>query len=65
MPYLLAQQDSWPASVVADEPLRSPLGLIRTLAEALAAEEQPSLEHRRRVARQIARAAEQLERSPA
>jgi hypothetical protein len=46
-----------------DEPLRTPLWLIRTLAAALAAEDAPSIEHRRHVARQIARTAEQLERS--
>ena len=39
------------------------LELIRTLADALAAEERPSAEHGRHVARQIARAAEELERS--
>jgi hypothetical protein len=37
------------------------LWLIRTLAGALAAAEDASLEHRRHVARQIARTAEQLE----
>ena len=64
MPYLLAQQDwSWPEAAPVEEPLRTPLWLIRTLADALAAEEQPSVEHRRHVARQIARAAEELERS--
>jgi hypothetical protein len=64
MPYLLAQQDwSWPEAAPVAEPLRTPLWLIRTLADALAAEEQPSVEHRRHVARQIARAAEELERS--
>ncbi|HET9736701.1 MAG TPA: hypothetical protein VFP78_01165 [Solirubrobacteraceae bacterium] len=45
-----------------DEPHRTPLWLIRTLATALA-EEQPSAEHRRHVARQIARTAEELEQS--
>ena len=35
----------------------------RTLAAALATEDAPSVEHRRHVARQIARTAEQLERS--
>jgi hypothetical protein len=65
MPYLLAQQQdwAWPEAAPVDEPLRTPLWLIRTLADALAAEEQPSPEHRRHVARQIARAAEELERS--
>jgi len=65
MPYLLAQQQdwAWPEAAPVDEPLRTPLWLIRTLADALAAEEQPSSEHRRHVARQIARAAEELERS--
>ena len=37
------------------------LWLIRTLAGALAAADEASLEHRRHVARQIARTAEQLE----
>jgi hypothetical protein len=46
-----------------DEPLRTPLWLIRTLATALAAEDQPSIEHRQHVARQIARTAEELEQS--
>ena len=64
MPYLLAQQDwSWPAAAPLEEPLRTPLWLIRTLANALAAEERPSAEHGRHVARQIARAAKELERS--
>jgi hypothetical protein len=65
MPYLLAQQQdwAWPEAAPVDEPLRTPLWLIRTLADALATEEQPSPEHRRHVARQIARAAEELERS--
>jgi hypothetical protein len=64
MPYLLAQQEwSWPQVAAVAEPLRTPLWLIRTLADALAGEEQSSLEHRRHVARQIARAAEELERS--
>jgi hypothetical protein len=40
----------------------SGLSFGRTAA-ALAAEDQPSAEHRRHVARQIARTAEQLERS--
>ena len=65
MPYLLAQQQdwAWPEVAPVDEPLRTPLWLIRTLADALDVEEQPSSEHRRHVARQIARAAEELERS--
>jgi hypothetical protein len=46
-----------------DEPLRTPLWLIRTLAAALAAEGEPSIEHRQHVARQIARTAEELEQS--
>jgi hypothetical protein len=46
-----------------EEPLRTPLWLIRTLASALAGEDQPSIEHRRHVARQIARTAEELEQS--
>jgi hypothetical protein len=64
MPYLIAQQDfSWPEAAPVAEPLRTPLWLIRTLADALATEDQPSPEHRRHVARQIARAAEELERT--
>jgi hypothetical protein len=65
MPYLLAtQQDwAWPEATPVKEPLRTPLWLIRTLADALAAEEQPSREHRRDVARRIARAADELERT--
>ena len=54
---------TWPPVGEVDEPLRTPLWLIRTLASALAAEDQPSAEHRRHVARQIARTAEALERS--
>ena len=54
---------AWPPVGDVDEPLRTPLWLIRTLADALAAEDQPSVEHRRHVARQIRRMAEQLERS--
>jgi hypothetical protein len=62
MPYLIAQQDfSWPEAPPVAEPLRTPLWLIRTLADALATEEQPSTEHRRHVARQIARIARELE----
>ena len=45
-----------------DEPHRTPLWLIRTLATALA-EDQSSNEHRQHVARQIARTAEELELS--
>ena len=54
---------TWPPVGEVEEPLRTPLWLIRTLATALAAEEQPSSAHRRHVARQIARTAEQLEQS--
>jgi hypothetical protein len=46
-----------------DEPLRTPLWLLRTLADALAHEDGSSMEHRRHVARQIARTAAELERS--
>jgi hypothetical protein len=53
---------AWPPVGQVDEPHRTPLWLIRTLATALA-EEQPSAEHRRHVARQIARTAEELEQS--
>lgn len=53
---------SWPPVGQVEEPLRTPLWLIRTLATALA-EDQPSTEHRQHVARQIARTAEALERS--
>jgi hypothetical protein len=67
MSHVLGEQDArswaWPPVGEVDEPLRTPLWLIRTLAAALAAEEAPSIEHRRHVARQIARTAEQLERS--
>ena len=51
---------AWPPVGQVDEPLRTPLWLIRTLATALAAETD---EHHRHVARQIARTAEQLEQS--
>ncbi|HET6549341.1 MAG TPA: hypothetical protein VFG79_12830 [Solirubrobacter sp.] len=65
--HVLGEQNArawaWPPVGEVDEPLRTPLWLIRTLAHALASEEQPSIEHRRHVARQIARTAEQLERS--
>ena len=54
---------AWPPVGEVDEPLRTPLWLIRTLATALAAEDAPSIEHRQHVARQIARTAEELERS--
>jgi hypothetical protein len=67
MSHVLGEQDAhtwaWPPVGQVEEPLRTPLWLIRTLAFALAAEEQPSAEHRRHVARQIARTAEQLERT--
>jgi hypothetical protein len=67
MSHALSEPDprawAWPPVGRLDEPLRTPLWLIRTLATALAAEDPPSPEHRRHVARQIARAAEQLERS--
>jgi hypothetical protein len=67
MSHVLGEQDArawaWPPVGHIKEPLRTPLWLIRTLAFALAAEEQPSAEHRRHVARQIARTAEQLELS--
>ena len=53
---------AWPTVGNIAEPLRTPLWVIRTLADALAAEEQPSEEHRRHVARQIARIAAELER---
>jgi hypothetical protein len=67
MSHVLGEQNGrawvWPPVGDVEEPLRTPLWLIRTLATALAAEDQPSVEHRRHVARQIARTAEQLERS--
>jgi hypothetical protein len=67
MPHVLSEQDTrswaWPPVGQVDEPLRTPLWLIRTLAAALAAEDQPSIEHRQHVARQIARTAEELEQS--
>jgi hypothetical protein len=67
MSHVLGEQDArawaWPPVGEVDEPLRTPLWLIRTLAAALAAEDQPSIEHRRHVARQIARTAEALEQS--
>ena len=63
MSHVLGEQDArswaWPPVGQVDEPLRTPLWLIRTLA----AEDQPSIEHRQHVARQIARTAEELERS--
>jgi len=52
----------WPPVGQVEEPLRTPLWLIRTLAASLA-EDRPSDEHRQHVARQIARTAEELERS--
>jgi hypothetical protein len=52
---------AWPPIGTIEEPLRTPLWVIRTLADALAAEERPSDEHRRHVARQIARIARDLE----
>jgi hypothetical protein len=51
----------WPPVGTIEEPLRTPLWVIRTLADALAAEESPTEEHRRHVARQIARIARELE----
>ncbi|MDA0183765.1 hypothetical protein OJ997_25885 [Solirubrobacter phytolaccae] len=54
---------AWPPVGEVDEPARTPLWLIRTLAAALASEDQTSLEHQQHVARQIARTAEELERS--
>ncbi len=67
MPHVRGEQDgrdwTWPPVSPVDEPLRTPLWLIRTLASALAAEEQPSPRHHRHVARQISRAAEELEQA--
>lgn len=64
MSHVLGEQDarawSWPPVGQVDEPLRTPLWLIRTLATALAAETD---EHHRHVARQIVRTAEALEQS--
>ena len=64
MSHVLGEQDArswaWPPVGQVDEPLRTPLWLIRTLATALAAETD---EHHRHVARLIARTAEQLEQS--
>ena len=54
---------AWPPVGEVEEPLRTPLWLIRTLATALAGEDQSSAEHRQHVARQIARTAEELELS--
>jgi hypothetical protein len=45
-----------------EEPLRTPLWVIRTLAADLATED-PTAEQRRHVARQIARVAGELEQS--
>ena len=53
--------DAWPPIGNIEEPLRTPLWVIRTLADALAAEERPADDHRRHVARQIARIARELE----
>ena len=67
MSHVLREEDArswaWPPVSQVDEPLRTPLWLIRALADALADEDQPSIEHRRHVARQIARTAELLEQS--
>jgi hypothetical protein len=52
---------AWPPVGTIEEPLRTPLWVIRTLADALAADENPTDEHRRHVARQIARIARELE----
>jgi hypothetical protein len=51
----------WPPVGTIEEPLRTPLWVIRTLAHALAGDEQPTTEHLRHIARQIARMAEELE----
>jgi len=62
MSHVLGEQDArswaWPPVGQVDEPLRTPLWLIRTLATALAAETDERHSH---VARQIARTAEALE----
>jgi hypothetical protein len=58
-----ARAFAWPAVGTMPEPLRTPLWVIRTLADALAAEELPSAELQRHVARQIARTAAELEAS--
>ena len=65
MSHVLGEQSAWawPPVGHVDEPLRTPLWLIRTLATALAAEDTPSIEHQQHVARQIARTAEELELS--
>ena len=55
-----ARSWAWPPVGQVDEPLRTPLWLIRTLATALAAETD---DHHSHVARQIARTAEALEQS--
>jgi hypothetical protein len=55
--------NAWPHVGTIEEPLRTPLWVIRTLADALAAEERPSEEHRRHVVRQIARTAAELDAS--
>jgi hypothetical protein len=60
MTHVFGEQDArawaWPPVGDVEE-----LWLIRTLAGALATADDASLEHRRHVARQIARTAEQLE----
>ena len=67
MTHVFGEQDArswaWPPVGQVDEPLRTPLWLIRTLAAALAAEDELSIAHQQHVARQIARTAEQLEAS--
>ena len=67
MSHVVSEEDArswaWPPVGQVDEPLRTPLWLIRTLATALAAEDRHSSEHHRHVARQIARTAEALEAS--
>jgi len=63
--HVLAEPNArpWPPVGEVEEPLRTPLWLLRTLADALAHEDGSSMEHRRHVARQIARTAAELERS--
>jgi hypothetical protein len=67
MSHVLGEQDArswaWPPVGQVDEPLRTPLWLIRTLASALATEDQLSVEHQQHFARQIERTAEALEAS--
>ena len=55
--------NAWPPVGTIEEPLRTPLWVIRTLADALAAEAGPSDELRLHVVRQIARTAAELEAS--